>query len=64
MMMKVSFLVPQDAGRLGVGTARMACRPGDVDDDYLYQEEEEEVGEGEVVTVNRCNTQQVPVRYS
>lgn len=29
------FLVPQDAGGLGVGTARMACGPGDVDDDYL-----------------------------
>lgn len=29
------FLVPQDAGRVGVGTARMACGLGDVDDDYL-----------------------------
>lgn len=56
------FLVPQDAGRVGVGTARMACGPGDVDDDYLCLgvEEEEEV----VVTVNRCNSQQGPVRYS
>lgn len=30
------FLVPQDAGRVGVGTARMACGPGEVDDDYRY----------------------------